>query len=274
MTTATNPSDGTTVAFDASGEGPAVVLLHGSALSRAIWRGLGYVRALEGFRVVRLDLRGHGRSEKPHDPAAYAMPLVVGDVLAVLDAAGVGAAHVVGYSFGSRVGFALASGAPDRVASLTTLGGTYRSQRGEVEKVFFPGYLEAIRSGGMAAFAEGYQAAGNVLDPSTRAAFLANDAEALAAYFEATEAGEGLPESVLGQLTLPALFFAGTLDVPRLEQSKRAAELMPNARFVELPGRTHASTLAPAEPILEELVPFLRAQARGSRTWRTSFGQR
>lgn len=262
MTTATNPSDGTTVAFDASGEGPAVVLLHGSALSRAIWRGLGYVRALEGFRVVRLDLRGHGRSEKPHDPAAYAMPLVVGDVLAVLDAAGVGAAHVVGYSFGSRVGFALASGAPDRVASLTTLGGTYRSQRGEVERVFFPGYLDALRSGGMAAFAEGFQAAGNVLDPSTRAAFLANDAEALAAYFEATEAGEGLPESVLGQLTLPALLFAGTLDVPRLEQSKRAAELMPNARFVELPGRTHASTLAPAEPILEELVPFLRANAR------------
>ncbi|NUP74019.1 MAG: alpha/beta hydrolase [Sinomonas sp.] len=261
MTTATNPSDGIPLAFDVSGEGPAVVLLHGSALSRAIWRGLGYVRALEGFTVVRMDLRGHGRSGKPHDPAAYRMPLVVADVLAVLDAAGVGRAHVVGYSFGSRVGFALAAGQPERVASLTTLGGTYRSQRGEVEKVFFPGYLEAMRTGGMAAFADGFEAAGNRVDPATRAAFLANDAEALAAYFEATEAGEGLPESVLGQLTLPALLFAGTLDTPRLEQSRRAAELMPHARCIELPGRTHASTLAPAGPVLDALVPFLRESA-------------
>ena len=260
----TNPTDGTTLAFDVSGEGPAVVLLHGSALSRAIWRGPGYVRALDGFTVVRMDLRGHGRSGKPHEPEAYRMQLVVDDVLAVLDAAGVGRAHVVGYSFGSRVGFALAATEPARIASLATLGGTYRSQRGEVEKVFFPGYLDAIRSGGMAAFADGFEAAGNRLDPATRAAFLANDAEALAAYFEATEAGEGLPEAILGRLVLPAILFAGVLDAPRLEQSRRAAEVMPNARLVELPGRTHASTLAPAGPILAELVPFLRANAEAA----------
>jgi pimeloyl-ACP methyl ester carboxylesterase len=258
VSTAINPTDGTVLSYDASGEGPAVVLLHGSALSRAIWRGLGYVKALDGFRVLRLDLRGHGRSGKPHDPEAYAMPLVVEDVLAVLDAEKVERAQLVGYSFGSRVAFALAAERPERVASLVTLGGTYQSQRGQVEKVFFAGYLEAIRSGGMVAFADGFATAGNRLDPATRAAFLANDPEALAAYFAATEAGEGIPEQVLTRMAFPALLMAGTLDRPRHEQSQRAAALMPHARFVELPGRTHASTLFPSGPVLEELVPFLR----------------
>lgn len=258
MSTAINPTDGTLLSYDSSGEGPAVVFLHGSALSRAVWRGLGYVKALGGFRALRLDLRGHGRSGKPHDPEAYAMPLVVEDVVAMLDAEGVERAHLVGYSFGSRVAFALAADKPERVASLVTLGGTYQSQRGQVEKVFFPGYLEALRSGGMTAFADGFAAAANGLDPVTRAAFLANDPEALAAYFEATEAGEGIPEQVLMGMALPALLMAGTLDLPRHEQSQRAAALMPRARFVELPGRTHASTLFPSGPVLEELVPFLR----------------
>jgi pimeloyl-ACP methyl ester carboxylesterase len=259
MSTAINPTDGTLLSYESSGEGPAVVLLHGSALSRSIWRGLGYLKALDGFRTLRLDLRGHGRSGKPHDPEAYAMPLVVEDVLAVLDAEGIERAHIVGYSFGSRVAFALAAEKPERVASLVTLGGTYQSQQGQVEKVFFPGYLEAIRSGGMSAFADGFAAAGNSLDPVTRAAFLANDPEALAAYFEATEAGEGIPEQVLTRMTVPALLLAGTLDLPRHEQSHRAAALMPHGRFVELPGRTHASTLFPSGPVLDELVPFLRA---------------
>lgn len=259
MSTTLNPSDGTEISYDAAGEGPAVVLLHGSALSKAIWRGLGYVRGLTGFRVLRLDLRGHGRSGKPEHSDAYRMSRHTGDVLAVLDAEGLESAHVVGYSLGSRVAFSLAATAPDRIVSLTALGGTYRPQRGEVAKVFFPGYLEALQTGRIEAFVEGLDAAGKNVDPATRQAFLANDPGALAACFAGTEDDPGLPEAVVAQLTLPALLMAGTRDPQRLEDSRRAAELMPNARFVELPGRTHAGTLAPAGPVLDELVPFLRS---------------
>ncbi|WP_413248003.1 alpha/beta fold hydrolase [Sinomonas flava] len=259
MTTALNPDDGTAISYDAAGEGPAVVLLHGSALSRAIWRGLGYIRALEGFRVVRVDLRGHGRSDKPDEAGAYRMSRHVGDVLAVLDAERIERAHVVGYSLGSRVAFSLAAAAPARVSSLTVLGGTYRPQRGEVAKVFFPGYLEALQTGRIEAFVDGFESAGKALDPSTRQAFLANDPAALAACFTGTEDDPGLPEAVVAQLAVPALLMAGTRDPQRLADSRRAAELMPNARFVELEGRTHAGTLAPSGPVLEELVPFLRA---------------
>ncbi|MDP9883682.1 pimeloyl-ACP methyl ester carboxylesterase [Sinomonas atrocyanea] len=259
MSTTANPADGTEIAYDTAGDGPATVLLHGSALSKAIWRGLGYTKALEGFTLVRIDLRGHGRSGKPAVPDAYRMDLHTSDVLAVLDAEGIGRAHLVGYSLGSRVAFSLAATAPGRAASLTALGGTYRPQRGEVAKVFFPGYLEALRSGRMEAFVDGIEAAGKTVDPATRQAFLANDAEALAACFTGTEEDPGLPEAVLAQLALPALLMAGTRDPQRLEDSRRAAAIMPDARFIELPGRTHAGTLAPAGPVLQVLVPFLRA---------------
>lgn len=248
-----NALDGTTISYDVSGTGPAVVLLHGSALSRAIWRGLGYVKALHGFTVVRIDLRGHGRSAKPHESTAYAMDLLVADVLAVLDAAGLAHAAVVGYSFGARVGFSLAATARERVEKLVTLGGTFRPQSGQVAKVFFDGYLDALRTGGMRAFVDGQR-----LDPQTRAAFMANDPLALVACFERTEVEPGLEESVLPDLDLPALLLAGTRDRERYLDSRRAAELMPNARFVPLEGRTHGSTLFPPDEVLAEMLPFLR----------------
>ncbi|MEE1622525.1 alpha/beta fold hydrolase [Zafaria sp. Z1313] len=258
MAETTNPLDGTRVSFDVEGRGPAVVLLHGSALSRAIWRGLGYVKALkEDFTVLRADLRGHGRSGKPHDPGAYAMELVASDVLAAMDAAGIGSAAVVGYSFGGRTAFSLAAGAPERVERIASLGGTFRSAAGQVERIFFDGYLDALRDGGMQAFVDGFAAAGRPLDPATRAAFLANDPQALVAYFERTEVQEGLPEEELARLELPALLMAGGRDRGRLEDARRAAELMPAARFAELPGRTHASTLFPADEVLGHLRPFL-----------------
>ncbi|GGC91673.1 alpha/beta hydrolase [Tersicoccus solisilvae] len=259
MSRIVNPADETAIAYDVTGQGPAVVLLHGSALSKAIWRGLGYVRALAGYTVVRIDLRGHGRSGKPADVEAYRMPRHTSDMLAVLDAEGIAAAHWVGYSLGARVGFAVAAEHPDRAISLTTLGGSHRPQAGQVEALFFPGYLEALRTGRIEAFVEGFEAASGSLDPVTRQAFLANDATALAACFTGTEEDAGLPESRLTTLTLPALLMAGTRDAKRLADARRAAELMPHARAVELTGRTHGTTLVPPGPVLDELLPFLAA---------------
>lgn len=251
-----NPRDGSTISYDVSGQGPAVVLLHGSALSRAIWRGLGYVKALEGFTVVRIDLRGHGRSAKPHRSQDYAMDLLVDDVLAVLDAEQLASAAVVGYSFGARVGFSLAVAAPGRVEKLATLGGTFKAQGGQIAEVFFDGYLEALRTGGMQAFVDGQR-----LDPQTRFAFMNNDAQALHAYFERTEIEPGIDEAVVAGLGLPTLLIAGTRDRQRYLDSRAAADLMPAARFVPLEGQTHGSTLAAVDEILLHVLPFLSEPA-------------
>ena len=105
MNFAENPADGVRIAFRTTGSGPAVVLVHGTALSQVIWRGFGYSRELaDQFTVITLDLRGHGRSDKPHDRQVYSVESMVGDVLAVLDATGTDRAHYVGYSLGGRVG--------------------------------------------------------------------------------------------------------------------------------------------------------------------------
>ena len=260
MAIALNPHDGVELAYDSIGEGTPLLLVHGSALSKAIWRGFGYSKALrESYRIITMDLRGHGRSGKPLTREDYVMPTLVADVLAVLDAAGVQQAHYGGYSLGARLGFSLALAAPERLLSFTSLGGTFRIQPGSIGRLFFPEYDAALGSGGMPAFVEGWEGAmGRPLDAQTRTAFLANNAVALRSYFAQTETEPGVTEADLATITLPSLFMAGTEDRARWADSRLAAELMPHARFMELPGRNHGNTLIPAGPVLDEWLPFLR----------------
>lgn len=256
-----NPHDGVELAYDVVGAGEPLLLLHGSALSRAIWRGFGYTKAFrEQYQVITMDLRGHGRSGKPSTQAAYSMDALVADALAVLDAAGAPQAHFGGYSVGSRIGFSIAVAAPERLLTFTTLGGTFRIQPGSVGQLFFPDYDAALTQAGMPGFVAGWERSiGHQLDPQTKAAFLANDAAALQAYFRQTEAEPAISEATVSAIHLPALLIAGTADTTRLADSRRAAELMPHANLVELPGRNHSTTLIPAGPVLEAWLPFLAA---------------
>lgn len=117
MQQAVNPVDGVGIAYRVIGDGPPLVLAHGTALSSAIWRAFGYVKALrDQYQLILPDMRGHGRSDTPYDADSYAMDLVVGDIVAVLDALGHDRAHYLGYSFGGRVGLSLAVSAPNACA--------------------------------------------------------------------------------------------------------------------------------------------------------------
>jgi pimeloyl-ACP methyl ester carboxylesterase len=256
-----NDRDGVRLAFDDHGTGEPLLLVHGTGLSKAAWRGLGYRKALAGWRVIALDMRGHGRSSKPHEDAAYTTGAFVADVEAVLDACGVESAHYFGYSFGARVGFALAAQRPQRIRSLACLGGTYRALAGHVGQLFFPDYLAALERGGMQAFIDGWAArAGHPLDPVTAHAFGTNDPAALAAYFRQGERLPGLSDEEVARLQVPALLLAGSLDHPRAEDSRRAARLMPHATYRELPGLDHATSFAAVEQVTALLVDFLRSQ--------------
>ena len=268
-----SPVDGTEIVYDI---GPRravhdaaavpVVLLHGSVLTRAIWRGLGYVDALGKERpVVRVDLRGHGSSGTPTDPAGYAPESQARDVLAVLDDAGIERAHLMGYSLGSRVALATALVAPQRVDHLVLLGGSASDQEGALDEVFYPGVVESIREHGMEGFCA-RQGLGpevpSAFAQSTRQAFLRADPEAMAALFAATDRTPAVPDDALRALPHPALWMTGTRDQPRFLQSQRAADLMPHGRFVSLEGRTHGQTLSPADAVLAEVLPFLRESGR------------
>jgi pimeloyl-ACP methyl ester carboxylesterase len=95
-------SRGYRIRYQAFGEGPVVVLLHGHPMWGDRWIDRGYVDGLQDrFRLIVPDLLGHGDSDKPHDPVAYGNPNIAADVLAILDAEGVDAAHLWGYSWES-----------------------------------------------------------------------------------------------------------------------------------------------------------------------------
>jgi pimeloyl-ACP methyl ester carboxylesterase len=117
-----NSPDGTRIAYDRSGTGPALVLLHGGGNSRQDWHEAGYVKRLgQHFTVIPIDLRGHGESGMPVDPEDYTVDKMIQDVLAVADACGAGRFSIWGFSFGGKAGRYLAARS-ERVARMVLMG--------------------------------------------------------------------------------------------------------------------------------------------------------
>jgi len=128
MASFTTP-DGVTLAYDditpAAGAEQTILLLHGFTSNKNEgWRRTGWYGAFErrGIRVVALDQRGHGESEKLYDPAAYTRAKLAADVLALLDHLGLRRVDLFGYSMGTRTAMQAAIEAPERFSNLI-LGG-------------------------------------------------------------------------------------------------------------------------------------------------------
>lgn len=101
------------------------MLQHWSLATMESWYDYGYVSALKNdYRLVLLDSRGHGASDKPHRLEAYELKKRVDDVVAVLDDLGIAQAHFFGYSMGGWIGFGVARYAPERFRSLI-IGGQH-----------------------------------------------------------------------------------------------------------------------------------------------------
>ena len=125
MPYAANGDDGARVYFeDDGGDGVPVILHDGFADSVQDLREWALVGVLArvGYRVVLGDHRGHGRSDAPHDAGSYGLPTRVADHTAVLDHLGIDRAHVIGFSWGARLGFAIGAQVPDRTRSLVACG--------------------------------------------------------------------------------------------------------------------------------------------------------
>ncbi len=109
------------LAFEVDGDGPPLLLVHGLGYCRAGW-GPAALLLAERFRVVRFDNRGVGDSDAPRGP--YSVGSMTRDALAVLDAAGLDRAHVLGVSLGGLVAQTLAVAEPGRVDRLVLVGST------------------------------------------------------------------------------------------------------------------------------------------------------
>ena len=126
--------DGTGIAYVTAGSGPDVLLHHGFAADHHVnWVAPGVVDAFvaAGRRVIALDARGHGQSDKPHDSAAYENDAMARDVQALLDHLEVEHVDIVGYSMGALVSTRLVPDEPrTRSCVLGGIGGKIRGGRG------------------------------------------------------------------------------------------------------------------------------------------------
>ncbi len=124
-------SGGVRIRYVERGAGAPVVLVHGftGSIERS-WIGTGVLPDLaRDYRVIALDLRGHGRSGKPHDPRAY--DEIGLDVVRLMDHLGIERAHAVGYSLGGIILAKLLTTHPQRWLSAVLGGAAYRRARGE-----------------------------------------------------------------------------------------------------------------------------------------------
>ena len=122
---------GVSIRYVDTGAGPAVVLVHGftGTIERA-WMNTGILQDLaRDHRVVALDLRGHGHSDKPHDPRAY--DEIGLDVIRLLDHLHIEKSHIVGYSLGGIIIAKLLTTHPERFASALLGGAAYRRSRSQ-----------------------------------------------------------------------------------------------------------------------------------------------
>jgi pimeloyl-ACP methyl ester carboxylesterase len=147
------------IAYDVSGAGRPILLLHGGGGCRADWHTQGYVtRLAKEFRVIPVDLRGHGESDRPSDPASYSTEKMGQDILAVADACDADCFILCGFSFGGNVGRYLAA-CSNRVSKLIMLG----NRMGPGVSGKFRQFVFDFR----ARWAPVVGAAGNVFDPDS-----------------------------------------------------------------------------------------------------------
>jgi pimeloyl-ACP methyl ester carboxylesterase len=123
-------SNGVKISYDVAGEGRPLLMLHGWTCDRSWWTEPGYTDDLRrDHRVINIDLRGHGDSDKPHDPSAYRIELVTSDVLAVADAEEIDRFAIWGQSYGGLIAWMTAYSVPDRLAAIISGGRGIRGRR-------------------------------------------------------------------------------------------------------------------------------------------------
>jgi pimeloyl-ACP methyl ester carboxylesterase len=211
--------------------GEPIVLVHGFASSaRTNWIGPRWVETLTsaGRRVIALDNRGHGQSDKPHDPQAYATPLMARDVENLIAHVGLTRVDLMGYSMGARIVAFLALKRPDLARSVI-LGGLGSHL---VEGVGLPlGIAEAMEAPSLEDLVDPTQRMFRAFADQSR-----SDRRALAACIRGSR--QTLSEADVRAIVAPALVAVGSRDAIAGDGLKLAL-MFSNGRFLDIPGRDH-----------------------------------
>ena len=239
-------SDGVRLHFELHGPGGGtpIVLVHGFASDYQLnWVGTRWQETLTsaGFRVIGLDCRGHGSSNKPHDPAAYALEIMAADVRRLLDHLEIKTANYLGYSMGGKIGVQGMLDFPKRLDRVVLGGagwfGAFRAAH-DIAKALRGGPTDSAVAKTFYDFARAR--------PS-------NDLEALAACILGPQ-----PEpdpAALASITNPVLVVVGDQD-DIVTEVDRLVESIPTAKLVTIAGRNHMSAV-PAGEFKKAALEFL-----------------
>lgn len=243
-------SKGVQIHYEVEGKGEPLLLVHGMFANGKMWRDYGYVEATKNeYRLIMVDVRGHGMSDKPHAAELYDEKLLVSDLLSVLDDLNVTQTHYLGYSMGGWIGFAAAKYAPERFHSFI-LGGwqPYSDKPGHEPNIIST--LQELGNDGIVAWLE----AAGALSNEQKADLLANDVEAIIAL---AQNGRSDFRDILPHMSMPCLVYCGDADV-RHDGAKMCVQEMPNATFVSLPDYDHlAVDFHGKDEILPHITKFL-----------------
>lgn len=237
-------SDGVEIAYiNEAPTGPArdalpVLLIHGFASHIAMnWIAPKWVETLTaaGYRVIAIDNRGHGNSQKLHDPADYGGPLMAEDARRLLDHLGIAKAHVMGYSMGARITAFLSLAHPQRVATAVFGGLGINMVRGMAGTGPIANALEA-------------PTIDDVVNPTARtfrafAEQTKSDLKALAACIRSSR--DPISRDDVARIACPVLVAVGSEDVIA-GSAEDLAELIPTASALVLSNRDHMKAVGDA----------------------------
>ncbi|HTM54885.1 MAG TPA: alpha/beta hydrolase [Pirellulales bacterium] len=241
-------SDGVKIHYLEAGQGSPVVLIHGyTGTAQGNWFSNGVAEALaKNHRVVAIDCRGHGKSEKPRDPNKYG-PQMAKDVLEMMDHLNITKAHVHGYSMGGFIVTQLLARAPDRFITASYGGSgvpeTDPDQRAQVPKDEpGPDPQEAEASAKLGASPD-------------------RDAEALAAVRQYPWNPADRGKIDLKTIKIPVLAINGQFDGPNAKTHRMQRELA-NFKAVVLPGKSHLTAIMAGyipQQYIDSLVAFINS---------------
>ena len=259
-------SNGIDLHYETAGQGEPLLLLHGLGSRSEDWQ-LQLPAFAERYRVVTADMRGHGRTSKP--PGPYSVPMMAADVLGLLDALGIDAAHVAGLSMGGMIAFQMAVDRPERVRSLVVVhrrpalvARTFNErlrvwQRLALARLFKPARTAQFLGPRLFPKPEQEQ-----LRQQFTAQWAENDPQAYLAAMRALVGWSVLDR--VGAIRCPTLIISGDRDYTPVAAKEGYTALIPGARLVVIDDSGHATPIDQAEKFNACVLEFLAGVGRFS----------